>query len=268
MSFKIPMSCADDWGKEPLHFITVNDDGTLTLENHDAELEAALVELGAPTPRCIRGFLNYQNDPFGLLSEIDNVFRYYKGGKVCSGESFAVTTFLACDFARHSFYCYIAETAPEHYARHAEAALEAAAELFSSRCVAYLTGSWPGHIPDSTAHLRKLRDRYIASVQQIEIPAASFEYAERQAPPYRLFDKVLHPLNTIILYSLTEHQVRDQTKALARNARFTVFALNLDDALEQQLQKDERAWQIKHMVAAITSVVEEKPWPSVEPGGS
>lgn len=260
MSFRIPQQCADDWGKEPLHFIAVNDDGTLTLEDHDTDLELSLIELGAPEPRCIRGLKNYLKEPLGLILEIDGVLRHYGVGNSPHGFQNEIGPRLAVDFAQHAFDSYLVGAV--EYRERANAVLNIARELFTVRIDLFMFERLPVGVTNFVDFSRDCRDAFVAAM------AASDKVRASMAGHYMShnFPLLLQNLGPMVMTTITPHQTYERVKQVAHVARVAARVaceqsgrLPSDCANQVAAELD---WQKRHAVAAITSLVEGKSWPS------
>jgi hypothetical protein len=259
VSFRIPMFCADEW-KDP-HHILVNNDGTLTLEDHDVELELALIALGAQTPRCIQGYLNYQKNFLGLLNEIGHVLpppprdaSYYR-------ESLPVCGLLAVDFITHA----LTHKPPMEASVLApyNTALQAANDGFRWHLNRAMTLPRTYDLAAKAPACQKsARIRFHTYVREFDrlLPDNVMLSTSTAAD-------MLQRLSPMVMTRIPLRQCFELLEAIAHDGQriASLTVRERDGAAQERLEArhNEAAWQRTHVVKALTAIAERRPWPSL-----
>jgi hypothetical protein len=280
MAFTLTVECS---GEE--HDVQITDDYEVVVdpEKHDVELEGALIALGAKTPPCMQLGPRWTEEPFQLVGDVRMLVKHQHatpGPYPVERALFytdGINVHLACDFIEH-----VANQLPD---QRDSSVILIYDTLFNTRqyeLMEDIRGPAGARRRDAE-HLAERRSYFNAVLRDGDRAQELLDAAEVQTSYDALEtpDRTLRTIRLLLLcltriacavrgYHFRGSDLNDVSLLCCRadyqlTGVHTVYGDISSLAERTRLRASpEMSWQLRHMIKALTALIENNPWPSVE----
>jgi hypothetical protein len=263
MAFDYIIDCSGE--RHALHF---SDDGTISAAEHEPELEAALVELGAEKPECLEGIELFEDSPEILIESLVDLYDQQKGESWSNQKIQWGTRYHYYDWIhQEQVSALLCADAIEHVASKTELSPASRDIINNVIDLARVFGSMqtPKYPPEYQTLKHELGHAgYKASRSYGGFLNRGKKTQAAVARAASNLAKALSGRGRLAPGSVVLNQTQIAAAALEWPS-VKKLGLSAADrtALKNALYNREKQWQAAQLIRGLTHLLQDKPWPSI-----